>query len=309
MNIINSELFQEIHNKVSSSGVFQKKKQEQIKDLYNEYPYLLQELNEYLESYLKSANVSVDEIFEDYTKLNDMMTEEKMNFLRTGEYSCSSFNDSIENIYSNTEYMESYMTGLMISQILWPAHYRIFNFYISCLEKNIAPNVIEIGAGHGLFAVAALKRLPLEGKYTCIDISKKSLAMTQMMINSNQHLTGKKDIELIEADFICTPYKSEFNFGIMGEVLEHVPDPLNFLKKMKELLLPGSCLFTTTVINSPAVDHIYHFKNINEVCELFDSAGFEIVDLLAIPEKDIPEDKWEKKMINVNVAAILKKSS
>ena len=93
----------------------------------------------------------------------------------------------------------------------------------------------------------------------------------------------------------------------MGEVLEHVENPLGMLEKINVLLKPTGKAFVTTVINAPAVDHIFLFENAEVVLDMVREAGFSIVDYICVTEGDIPLEKAIKTGRAIDIAMILGK--
>jgi 2-polyprenyl-3-methyl-5-hydroxy-6-metoxy-1,4-benzoquinol methylase len=59
----------------------------------------------------------------------------------------------------------------------------------------------------------------------------------------------------------------------MGEVLEHVEDPRQLLRRAASFVRSGGRLFVTTCANCPAIDHVYLFKSVQEIRDLIASAG------------------------------------
>ncbi len=60
-------------------------------------------------------------------------------------------------------------------------------------------------------------------------------------------------------DFLEYDFNEQFDFITIGEVLEHVENPKNFLNKARKILSDDGNIFITVPINGPAVDHIYLF--------------------------------------------------
>lgn len=92
----------------------------------------------------------------------------------------------------------------------------------------------------------------------------------------------------------------------MGEVLEYVEQPLKMLKKIRSLLSDEGRAFITTVINAPAVDHIYLFHSQEEVLAMAQEAGFDIEEHICITAGGIPMEKAVKRRYAINIAMILK---
>jgi len=66
----------------------------------------------------------------------------------------------------------------------------------------------------------------------------------------------------------------KFDFVTMGEVLEHVPDPLAILKSLHGCLQDQGRMYISTCINCPTMDHIYQFRSVAEIYALVQAAGF-----------------------------------
>ena len=104
-------------------------------------------------------------------------------------------------------------------------------------------------------------------------------------------------------------YKADkkYDFITMGEVIEHVDDPLKILKSLYKLLSDDGKLFITTCANCPAIDHVYYFKNIEEIKVLINKAGFSIDVELTAPSENKSDKYLEKFKVDIIYAAILTK--
>jgi len=59
-------------------------------------------------------------------------------------------------------------------------------------------------------------------------------------------------------------------------VLEHLEDPLTFLKALRRILTPGGQAFITAALNAPNADHIYLYRSPLEVADQLVAAGFYV---------------------------------
>lgn len=107
-------------------------------------------------------------------------------------------------------------------------------------------------------------------------------------------------------DILDLDVDEKFDFITMGEVLEHVDNPVTLLNKLKELLSSGGKSFVSTCVNCPAIDHTYHFRATDEIREMFASCGLVIIRELVLPVEDLPMDEIIDKRITINYCAILK---
>ena len=61
------------------------------------------------------------------------------------------------------------------------------------------------------------------------------------------------------------------------EVLEHLEDPLAFIRGLKSMLVPGGFAYIAAAITAPNEDHIYLYNNMQEVEDQLTEAGFEVL--------------------------------
>src|SRR5437773_1077380 len=92
------------------------------------------------------------------------------------------------------------------------------NKYAGFLASQIK-NYLEIGAGHGLYLSKALEILDKETNFSVVDISHTSIELAKNFIDDSRVTYNLANIFDFKID-------SLFDFITMGEVLEHVEDPL-----------------------------------------------------------------------------------
>ena len=134
------------------------------------------------------------------------------------------------------------------------------------------------------------------------DISKQSLNLTKSII---QNQVKHNNLKFINKDFFKLNSSSKFDLIIMGEVIEHVKNPKNFLLKAKQMLAKKGKIFLSTCANCAQIDHLYHFKCINEIQNLIKLCKLRIESELISPSENIPKKKWKKKKIAINYCSIL----
>ena len=91
----------------------------------------------------------------------------------------------------------------------------------------------------------------------------------------------------------------------MGEVIEHVDNPMQFLKKIKKLMNIDSKVFISTCANCAQIDHKYHFRNIEEIRKMILKSKLKIEKELVSASESIPRCRWQKEKISVNYCALL----
>ena len=134
---------------------------------------------------------------------------------------------------------------------------------------------IEIGTGHGWTFTRTLQSCPgLHG--AGFDFSPSSLRFTERLATSNG-VTGDrftlargdviKGLDFPDGGAVC---------GVMGEVLEHVEDPVVAAKELRRCLVAGAPAFITTAIDSPAIDHITNWPDAETVDAMLGDVGFDV---------------------------------
>jgi hypothetical protein len=91
----------------------------------------------------------------------------------------------------------------------------------------------------------------------------------------------------------------------MGEVLEHVSNPDQLLSRLLTLLSDAGKAFVTTSINSPAVDHVYHFKSVEDVRTMINDSGLAIIREQVLPVENLPMEEIISRRITINYCAEL----
>ena len=254
------------------------------------------------QDYLLATNKTIDYGVHCYLHMIDDMLEQRFNFIRTGQYSNTSFEDVENRVYGNPEIMDYHMHGLVLAQFLWFDQYDRILFFTDNFKKyNLNANsYLEIGGGHGLYINEAVKLMPEIAQFDMVDISQSSLNLAQGILNTDKINYYLKNI----FDFDAT---QKYDFITMGEVLEHVEQPLELLQKAAELLNQDGVFYITTPINAPMIDHIYLFNNEDEIRTMINSANFEIIEEKIVLSEKITPEKAAKQKVPVMYAAFLKK--
>jgi len=257
--------------------------------------------------YLKSENIDFDYAIRAYLKLcTDMMVSQKY-FMKFKKYPLDDEKTAFKEVYDNIKEMKSYMIGVAISQFLWPTHYAMYSFFIEKIaNKNLKiQNYLEIGPGHGLFLLQALRNLKKNTNFEIVDISKTSIQITKSIINCL--INKEKKIKYNNQNVFDFQNKNKFDFITIGEVLEHVTKPQEILKKLKNLITINGSIYVSTCVDCPSIDHVYHFKSIKEIRQMINTCGFKIIDELVLPVENKPMKEIVKNKITINYCAHIKK--
>ncbi|NOW94984.1 bifunctional 2-polyprenyl-6-hydroxyphenol methylase/3-demethylubiquinol 3-O-methyltransferase UbiG [Mucilaginibacter sp. SG564] len=238
-----------------------------------------------------------------YLRMIADVNSETVEFLRTGKYTSSTFAEVNQRVYARPETMEYYMHGLIMSQFLWKHHYQMLQYFTDTLPQYIkaTKSYLEVGVGHGLYLSKALEILNDNTTLTAVDISETSITLAKNFIKDSRINYNLKDIFEFNN-------RKKYDFITLGEVLEHVEDPLKLLQKLKTLLSDEGILFFTTPTNAPAIDHIYLFNTVGEIQDIIKAAGFEIETERSLLSEEVSPERAAKLKIAILYGAFLKKS-
>lgn len=287
----------------------QKKK---IENLFHSYPFAERDLESFLQTYklfMDAEGISNEILANAYIQMVHQVIHCRLEFLRTGVYPANCQDTAFSDVYNNREIMTQYMLGLALSNFLWEQHYRMFNFYKKEIESiKSGQHFLEIGCGHGLFLIELLKNITKDSCVDVVDISQTSIDLSKNIVK----IVNSKFLDIVRferCDIFNYEAEKKYDFITMGEVLEHVEEPQEILKKTYEFLKDGGRLFITTCANAPAIDHVYHFKNIQEIRDMMSATGYRIEKELVAPSEKRSQEYLETHKVDISYAAILKKES
>lgn len=298
--------FTRIVEQVVSRSPFQRKKIETYLSGMDER--FFRHANEFADSYLDYLDhhgIPLDYAVTAYLDMCKSMMKCRIEFMKTGAYATTDHDQAFAEIYSSRERMKPYMIALAISQFLWPTHYRIYEAF-DTLMREIAPKIgsyLEIGPGHGLYLHKAIQHLNRQATVQAVDISPVSIEITKSII-SHFH-PDRTDIAFWTGDILAFATPLRYDFITMGEVLEHVNTPHLLLERLRMLLNDTGRGFVTTSINSPAVDHVYHFKSVDEVRAMIRAAGLDIRTEQVLPVESLPPEEITAQKITINYSAVI----
>jgi len=227
-------------------------------------------LAEIIQTYFINNGVKVKQLSEDYLHMvNDMRIEMKY-FEQTGEYSCKNEKEAYGKVYSNPGVMGYYMNALLISQILWTHHFEILKRFTEQVVKyggkGNGESILDIGSGHGLFSKIMKDNMPNIRFIDVVDISERSISMVKSFL-------GTDKVNYFTCDIMDFDRVGGYDIIILGEILEHLDNPLRVLKHAVSLLDRNGVIWITIPINAPAIDHVYLFDSPEMIDDLVESAG------------------------------------
>jgi 2-polyprenyl-3-methyl-5-hydroxy-6-metoxy-1,4-benzoquinol methylase len=252
---------------------------------------------------IKGDGGDMDRYAEDYRRVCMDTSDEQLNFMRTKKYNAESFEKVNSSIYQNSEYMTTYMNGLLLTQVLWQNHLRSLWFYVHeflSARCERGQSLIEVGPGHGLLLHLAHEQ-SVFSKMVGWDISEKSLEMTSQCLRilggaEKTNLRLQNVLALSDAP----PSGVSFDRIVLSEVLEHLPDPVKVLRAISTVATPNALLYINVPANAPAVDHISLFRSAEEAHKAVADGGWEIVKAQSIPATGYTLERARRLGVAVN---------
>jgi 2-polyprenyl-3-methyl-5-hydroxy-6-metoxy-1,4-benzoquinol methylase len=201
-------------------------------------------------------------------------------FARTGAYVEKSYADATREVYANDAYMHGqYLPGLLLSHYLWPHHFRQACFFEDAFLADVARGggaLVDVGIGTGFYSRLALAGVPgLEVRG--YDVSAASCAFAAWHAGAFGH-GARYRVE--RRDVVADP-PVPAPWLVSVEVLEHLEDPVAFLRGLRRLLAPGGKAFVTAALNAPHADHLYLYRTPAEVVAQLEAAGFRLESAFA----------------------------
>jgi len=296
-----------IFNVVKKNKQQQKKIENFLKKSNRTYFDRAEEFSLKFLKYLKAEKISLKYAVDCYLKMCFDMLESQKYFLKYKKYPIKEAKTAYKNVYNNIKEMKSYVFGIALSQFLWPTHYAMYSFFLKNIKylKNKSVNYLEIGPGHGLFFLNALKILGKNSSFDILDISKISIKITKSIINF--FFKDKRKIKYYEEDILHHKSKKIYDFIALGEVIEHVNKPNALLKKIRSLIKKDGKVFISTCVDCPSIDHVYHFKSIGQVEKMIKKNGFKILTRKILPVEEMPMKFITANKITINYCALIKK--
>lgn len=189
-------------------------------------------------------------------------------------YAPKSYSKVAADVYANESYMTScYLPGLLLSNYLWPHHYRQLryfeDFFVADMVRRGGERFYDVGVGTGLYSrVALVAAARAEG--LGIDVSPSSKAFAERHVEAFG--AGQRyGVEL--RDITQRPAPAE-DWLICVEVLEHLEEPIQFLRALRGMLRSGGRAFIGTALNAANADHIYLYRTTDAVRDHLQQAGF-----------------------------------
>jgi SAM-dependent methyltransferase len=221
-------------------------------------------IDNFLNDYALYYHLTAKNIIDIYNRFTAQYSKHIREFLISGKYPY--------------QYCEPAMLGridydivLILSVVLSIHRHQIFNHLISAGTK--AKGKIDlIGIGSGL-------------EIEFLDTNKNEINAYDISIATHVKSKFHNRVQLHETYFNHKRGECENIFAI--ELLEHLEQPLEFIKMIYNSLKPGGYFYFTTATNIPQIDHLYNFTDREQFELELQAMGFTIVESEIIEHESI----------------------
>ncbi len=236
---------------------------------------------------------------------------EQSQFLATGSYSRENeaTTSVIDEVYHNDEYMRSYMMGLLASYAIFPHHYKQYKFYVDRFEPTLPSNgaCIEFGVGHGMFMTHLLKRQKGRTGFG-FDLSDMALTIARAVASIDK--IDPSRLTLGNADVASMPLTGEYIAMTAAGLLEHINDPVGFLRRVREHLAPEvGRIFFMVPVNTAHADHVVHLETVDDCRHLMLEGGLDLVEEEIAPTENLDLDELYRRKIPIIYLGIYKRGA
>ena len=231
-------------------------------------------------------------VLEGYTYIVAEVTKSQFQYEKNRKYPLRSFEEAASITYNERIYMKDYHWGVYAITFAWKHHVEIYDFFcrffIERLKETSSPEVLDLGAGSGVWHLLLLDKKP-EWSVSAVDISETSIKLSREMADN----IGKAHtIDHVCGDALTFRGKRLFDAGISCFLIEHLEDPSLLFRNLADNLKPGALAFVTGALTAAEVDHIYEFIKESEVIKLAEDAGFRMIASLSANSGKIPLESY-----------------
>jgi 2-polyprenyl-3-methyl-5-hydroxy-6-metoxy-1,4-benzoquinol methylase len=252
---------------------------------------------------MKLAGGRLEDYCIGYDFICKIQKDEEFYFRRHNKYRLTTFEQANAEVYSNKPFMTKYMHGLLLTQVFWSNHTSAISFYEEVFLHGLrqGARLLEIGPGHGLLMAMACNALSKEA-VTGWDISAASLEDTARSLDALGISGGFK----LQPKNLHDTSNETFDGVVFSEVLEHMEQPMEAMRALRKLLGPNGTLYVHVPLNSPAPDHLFLLRSMEEFEAFVAASGFEIVDKRYFPATNYTLETAVRHALTISACAVLK---
>ena len=141
-----------------------------------------------------------------------------------------------------------------------------------------ATQFCDVGVGSGFYSRFLLEHLAKIQGFG-FDISQYSLTFTRELIARSGLNARYNTFEMLIENW----EGKKFDCFLSVEVLEHLTEPVQYLRSLRSVLTEGAKGVVTAALDAPNRDHIYLYRDLESVEVQLKESGFQILDSQNFP--------------------------
>ncbi len=229
-----------------------------------------------LARHLDGSGLDLSDAVEAFVAMTFDVIEMQQEFYRSGRFSMDIHGGSL---YSDEEIMgRRYLLGLYLAQVLWPNHHSKISFFERELVASVRSGVrvLDVGCGPGTYGLAIGRAVRCE-ELTMLDISPLSEPLVRGLTAADP-VIGPAAVDVVIGDFLELPLQTAgYDVVLFSEIVEHLVDPEAGMRRLAEITAPNGSVFFSTATNSAFYDHTIVFADLDEIRDLVNRHGFEVM--------------------------------
>jgi 2-polyprenyl-3-methyl-5-hydroxy-6-metoxy-1,4-benzoquinol methylase len=241
-----------------------------------------------LVGYLGSRSMTAADAVEAFVEMTFDVMKMQQEFYETGRFSMDMHGG---DLYSDEDIMgRRYLVGLYLAQALWPNHYSKISFFEREMLAGLSDGarVLDVGCGPGTYGLA-LGRAIACAELTLLDISPLSEPMV-LGLAAIDPPQRQETMRFVVGDFLEPDDVGDgYDAIVFSEIVEHLAFPERGMGRLVELLADDGRAFFSTATNSAFYDHTIVFSHLDEIRELLQRHGLDVVKehtMVAMPGPD-----------------------
>lgn len=221
---------------------------------------LLEEVDAYLAAYALWHGLDAAQVAQAYMRFTRSYAEDLQKYATDGLYPAQA--GTIRKVDRR-----EYDLFLIVSVLTTPHRFELMLRMMECAVPGDSALVFGVGSG--------LELALLQGRHAKLTACDLSVA-----VFVREHFSG---ITFVEGDFFSSERPGTFDGIYAIEVLEHVPNPYELLRRLGACLPAQGRMIATTAVNVPQFDHVYNFSDDQEFPAQAASCGLAVLESARIP--------------------------
>lgn len=230
---------------------------------FPDYPFVHGFIDSHLRAYVEHYGLDIHAVVQHYHRFAQRYAAHLEKFQDSGLYPYQ---------YGDTATVDKtcYDIALILSCVSNPARYEIVHNLNQVIQKigieKTGANIAVVGVGAGI-ELALIKQFAPGTQVSAYDLAIDPFVKNQFGL-----------FTLHQENFLDAEGLEQFDVFFAIELLEHVTDYEQLLRKISQNLKPKGQLICTTATNMPQFDHVHNFKDMELFVREVTGMGFTILE-------------------------------